>query len=82
VLGGQPKLQKKATLRAADAESAGTVSVYVDREEPVAYRLSWYAPGRKEKGALQLLDSDFLFIEPPPPPGEGAATGDAAEEGG
>jgi hypothetical protein len=82
VLGGQPKLQKKATLRAADAESAGTVSVYVDRDEPVAYRLSWYAPGRKEKGALQLLDSDFLFIEPPAPPDGGEEAASTAGEGG
>jgi hypothetical protein len=75
VLGGQERLQRKATLRASDAESSGTVSVYVDRDEPLAYRISWFAPGRKEKGELQLLDSDYLFLEPPPAP-EAAATGE------
>ena len=80
VLGGQERLQRKATLRAGDAESSGTVSVYVDRGEPLAYRISWFAPGRKEKGELQLLDTDYLFLEPPAAPeaAKPAAEPDAA----
>lgn len=84
VLGGQERLQRKATLRAKDAESAGTVSVYVDRGEPVAYRMSWFAPGVQDKGTLKLLDTDYLFLEPPAAAAEapaGAGAG-AAPAGG
>jgi hypothetical protein len=75
-LGGKARLFKKATLRAGDAEATARVSVYHDRSSPVAYRVSWYSPTRSVKGKLELLDSDYLFLTPPPPePVPGGAGG-------
>jgi len=65
VLGEEPKMQKRVTLRAGDAESVSRVALYSDRDEPVAYRVSWYSSEGSDKGDLQLLDTDFLFLIPP-----------------
>ena len=65
VLGDEPRLVKKATLRAGDADPVSRVALYHDRGEPVAYRVSWFAAGGTQKGDLQLLDSDFMFLVPP-----------------
>lgn len=72
ILANKPRLERKATLRAADAESTTSVSIYSDRGEPIAYRVSWHAPDRTVQGSLQLLDTGYLYLTPPerpaPPP--------------
>ncbi len=62
---GKPKLEKKATLRASDAASTTKVSLYADKDSPVAYRVSWHSPTGSREGGLQVLDSDYLFVTPP-----------------
>jgi hypothetical protein len=69
VLGEKPQLQRKASLRVGDADTVTRVSLYHDRGEPVAYRVSWYSQDATQRGELTLLDSDFLFLVPPPPDG-------------
>lgn len=73
-LGGKARLLKKATLRAGDSEPTTKVSIYHDRESPVALRVSWFSQARSVKGQLELLDSDYLFLTPPAP-GAGASGG-------
>lgn len=74
VLGDEPKLQRKSVLRAGDAESVERVSLYHDRGEPLAYRVSWYSPDGTRAGPLQLLESDFLFLVPPETGTDGGGT--------
>ena len=64
-LGGKQRLQRKATLRAADAASSSRVAVYHDRETPVAFRVSWHSVTGNTAGALDVLESDYLFLTPP-----------------
>ena len=76
VLAGRPRIASRAVLRAADAESVSRVSIYGDRGEPVAIRVSWNAPDRKVVGPLEPLDSDYVYLTPPvrpaaPPEGGG-----------
>jgi hypothetical protein len=65
VLADKPRLERKATLRPNDPESTDTIVLYHDRETPVAYRVSWHAAGASQKGGLELLESDYLFLVPP-----------------
>ncbi len=75
VQGGKPKLERKAVLRAADASPTSRVALYVDKDTPVAYRVSWHSAAGSREGSLQLLESDYVFVTPPAP---GSATGAAA----
>lgn len=67
MLGGKPKLERKATLRAGDAESTNRVVLYHDRDKQVAYRVTWHGRAGKKDEGLQVLDSDYLFLVPPEP---------------
>lgn len=67
LLAGKPKLERKATLRAGDAESTNRVVLYHDRDEQVAYRVTWHGRAGKKVGALEVLESDYLFLVPPEP---------------
>lgn len=68
VLAGKPRIASRAVLRAGDAESVSRISIYGDRGEPVATRVTWNAPDRKVQGGLEPLESDYLFLTPPAPP--------------
>ena len=77
ILSGKPRLTRVATLRAADADSTTTVSVYGDRGTPAAYRVSWHSPLRTVEEDLKVLDTGYLYLvppdmNPPPAPGGGA----------
>lgn len=77
MLANKPKLQRKTTLRAADAEPVSRVAIYHDRNTPVGLRVSWFSPAGEQKEKLKLLESDFLYITPPaaePPKPEGGGT--------
>ena len=54
-------------LRATDADAGTTVTVYHDRDEPLALRVSWYGADRTVVGQLEPLASDYLFLTPPAP---------------
>jgi len=62
---GRPKLERKATLRAADAVPTSRVALYVDRDSPIAYRVSWHSANRSQEDKLAVLESDYLFLTPP-----------------
>ncbi|MDD3528368.1 MAG: hypothetical protein PHS77_00695 [Gallionellaceae bacterium] len=64
-LGNKNRLQRKATLRAGDAQTTSLVALYHDRDTPIGYRASWFSPSRTVKGGLLLLDTDYLFLVPP-----------------
>ena len=76
---GKPKLERKATLRVADAAPNSKVSLYVDKDTPIAYRVSWHSASGNQVGKLAVLDTDYLFITPP---AAGETTGSAAAGGG
>jgi hypothetical protein len=65
VLGGEPKILRKAILRAEDPESVKAVSIYHDRDSVVGYRVSWSSPQGSVQGELEPLESDYLFLVPP-----------------
>ena len=65
MLGGKPRLQRKAILRASDAAPTTKVSVYHDRQTPMAVRVTWHSPAGKTEGKLEVLESDYLFLTPP-----------------
>jgi hypothetical protein len=66
VLGGERRVIARRTLRSSDAESVTQLSLYRDRGQPIAYRVSWFGPRRQERGDLQLLpEANFLFLVAP-----------------
>ncbi len=65
VLAGKKEKVGRAMLRADDAESLTTVALYHDKNEPVAYRITWVSKKGTQKSKLKLLDSDYLFLIPP-----------------
>jgi hypothetical protein len=66
-LSGQPRLQRKATLRSSNADPIARVSVYCDqaKERDVAFRAAWHSPKGSVKGRFQMLESDYLYLVPP-----------------
>jgi hypothetical protein len=83
VLAGEPRLERRAVLRADDAESTTAVALYHDRDEPVGIRVSWHSAQESRKGGLEPLESDFLFLTPPDmAPPEAPSPADEPAEGG
>jgi hypothetical protein len=76
--GGKPKLERKATLRVSDATPTSKVSVYADKNSPIAYRVSWHSAAGSREGKLAVLESDYLFLSPP----SGTETSGAPAGGG
>ena len=67
-LAGKVKVQRKVTLRARDTDSSGRVTLYHDRDTPMAWATTWYSPAQTVKGPRALVDQDYLFLVPPSPP--------------
>ncbi len=85
VLASEPRIERKAVLRAGDADSTTTIAIYHDRGEPVGIRVSWHSARESRKGGLEPLESDFLFLTPPdmtPPPSPPAESAESAESAG
>lgn len=70
-LGGKPRLQRKATLRAADAASTTSVAVYRDRGADMIVRVTWHAKSGKTDAKTEVLDSEYLYLTPPDMSGPG-----------
>ena len=66
MLGGKPRLQHRATLRATDTESVSRLVVYHDLDTPVAARVSWYSGSGTKEGKLAVLDSNYVLLAAPP----------------
>jgi hypothetical protein len=67
VLIGTPRKSKSVTLRANDAASTTNFSLYHDIGAPIYYVVTWYNKlGKKYKSSLQTLDTDYLYLVPPP----------------
>ena len=65
ILNGQPRFITKAILRATDSETTSKIALYHDKDEPAAYRVTWYAEGGDISKPLAELTSDYLFLVPP-----------------
>ena len=64
-LGGKPRLQRKAILRASDAAATTKISVYADRASPAIVRVTWHGKTGRSEGKPEVLESDYLFLTPP-----------------
>ena len=65
ILGGKPRLQRKAILRAGDADTTTTVAVYRDRGTDAIVRITWHAKNGREEIKTEVLESGYLYLTPP-----------------
>lgn len=72
-LGGAPKIAQRTTVRASAADPTIRLTVYHDRDTPIAYRVTWHSSRGKTPEKMQLLDGGYVLLNPPPVPGNGAA---------
>lgn len=64
-LAGKKQLERKAILRAKDASASQDLSIYHDRETPLAVRVSWFGANGKEGQQQMVLEQDFVSLVPP-----------------
>ena len=64
-LGGKPRLQRQAVLRATDAAPTTVVSVYRDRGSDMIIRVTWHGKNGRTETKTEVLDSDYLQLSPP-----------------
>ncbi|HYU10560.1 MAG TPA: hypothetical protein VEK77_14380 [Gemmatimonadales bacterium] len=65
MLGGEARRDRQVTLRAGDTETTSRVVLYLDHNQPIGYRASWFGPGYFKQTSVQLLDGDYLYLAPP-----------------
>jgi hypothetical protein len=65
ILGGKPRLQRKAILRAGDADATTTVAVYRDRGADTIVRITWHSKSGREEVKTEVLESGYLYLTPP-----------------
>jgi hypothetical protein len=66
VLAGVPRKYKSITLRSGDPTNSISTAIYHDNGEDIVYLVTWYnKDGRQFRTALQILDSDYLYLVPP-----------------
>jgi hypothetical protein len=65
LLGGKPRLQRKAVLRAADADATTSLAVYRDRGADTIVRVTWHGKSGKVEGRAEVLGSGYLYLTPP-----------------
>lgn len=65
IINGKPKSQKTVILRKTDAENTTKVNLYHDKDEPVAYQLSWHGVNGTSTEPVKVLESNFMFLMPP-----------------
>ena len=64
-LGGKPRLQRQALLRATDAAPSTVVSVYRDRGSDMILRVTWHGKNGQTESKTQVLDSDYVLLSAP-----------------
>ncbi len=64
-LAGKKQLERKAILRAKDASGSQDLSIYHDRDTPIAVRVSWFSANGKEGQQQMVLEQDFVSLVPP-----------------
>jgi hypothetical protein len=64
-IAGKPKIVRRATLKAGDAEPSTTVSIYHDRGKDVGWRVKWHSRKGESKTEAAGLDSEYLYLVPP-----------------
>ncbi len=64
-LGGKPRLQRQAVLRATDATPTTTVAVYRDRGSDMIVRVTWHSKSGRTQTKTEVLQSEYLFLNPP-----------------
>ncbi len=66
LLGGKAEGQRSLILRPADTGNSSKVTLYCDRDAPVAYEVTWYkSNGTEKRGGMQVLTGDYLLLNPP-----------------
>jgi hypothetical protein len=65
LLGGKPRLQQKALLRAGDADSTNSVSVYRDRGSDTIVRVIWHGKNGTTETRTEILESGYVYLTPP-----------------
>jgi hypothetical protein len=65
ILGGKPRLQRKAILRAGDADATTSVAVYRDRGADTIVRITWHSKSGREEVKTEVLESGYLYLTPP-----------------
>jgi hypothetical protein len=64
-LGGKPRLQRKAILRASDAAADTKVAVYRDRGSDMVVRVTWHGKDGRTERKTEVLESEYLYLVPP-----------------
>ena len=57
--------QRKAILRAGDADATTTVAVYRDRGADTIVRITWHSKSGREEVKTEVLESGYLYLTPP-----------------
>jgi len=65
VLAGKTRLQRKALLRAGDADPSMTVAVYRDPGADMIVRVTWHGKTGSVEGKAEVLDTTYLYLTPP-----------------
>ena len=65
LIGGKPRLRQKAILRAGDADSTNTVSLYRDRGTETIVRVTWHGKNGTTETRTEILESAYLYLTPP-----------------
>ncbi len=65
ILNGEALPQQSLTLRASDAENTNKITLYHDKEEPIAYQITWYSREGKTPEDPKVLKDTYLFVVPP-----------------
>ena len=66
LLGGKAEEQRSLVLRPGDTANSSKVTLYYDRDAPVAYEVTWFdSTGMGKRGGMQVLTGDYLPLIPP-----------------
>ena len=65
ILNGEALPQQSVVLRANDAENSNLVTLYHDKDEPVAYQVTWYSKAGKKTENPKVLKDTYMFLVPP-----------------
>ncbi len=67
VLAGEKEKVGRVLIKTNAAEPTTGIALYHDKNEPVAYRITYVSREGTQKSKLRLLDTDYLYLLPPEP---------------